>query len=162
MAATETRRPRPHFSGEGSMERRKVLSRPYGFTCVTARQLAHHPFQMASSIGFRMFSFLPSCYSSYGAWTLTPMGLSPTVHASLRWTHTSLLIRMTKVSLSRGTTRVSVRCVRDVVADAIQTIVFLFISHSFGRGYEYFTCQTISLYCVYYGHARELLLSSIR
>ena len=31
---------------------------------------------------------LPSCYSSYGAWTLTPVGLSPTVHASLRWTHT--------------------------------------------------------------------------
>src|SRR5258708_27290310 len=44
---------------------------------------------MASSIGFRMFSFLPSSYSSYGAWTLTPVGLSPTVHASLRWTHTS-------------------------------------------------------------------------
>ena len=32
---------------------------------------------------------LPSCYSSYGAWTLTPVGLSPTVHASLRWTHAS-------------------------------------------------------------------------
>jgi hypothetical protein len=39
------------------------------------------------SIGFRMLSFLPSCYSSYGAWTLTPVGLAPTVHASLRWTH---------------------------------------------------------------------------
>jgi hypothetical protein len=43
---------------------------------------------MALSMGFRMFSFLPSCHSSYGAWTLTPVGLSPTVHASLRWTHT--------------------------------------------------------------------------
>src|SRR6266567_3699706 len=42
---------------------------------------------MASSIGFRMLSFLPSCYSSYGAWTLTPVGLAPTDHASLRWTH---------------------------------------------------------------------------
>src|SRR6202167_3740983 len=42
---------------------------------------------MALSIGFRMLSFLPSCYSSYGAWTLTPVGLPPTVHASLRWTH---------------------------------------------------------------------------
>ena len=31
---------------------------------------------------------LPSCYSSYGAWTLTPVGLAPTVHGSLRWTHT--------------------------------------------------------------------------
>jgi regulation of enolase protein 1 (concanavalin A-like superfamily) len=35
-----------------------------------------------------MFSFLPSCYSSYGAWTFTPVGLAPTDHASLRWTHT--------------------------------------------------------------------------
>src|SRR5271163_552723 len=43
---------------------------------------------MASSIGFRILSFLPSCHSSYGAWTLAPVGLSPTVHASLRWTHT--------------------------------------------------------------------------
>ena len=45
--------------------------------------------KMASSIGFRIFSFHPSCYSSYGAWTLTPVGLAPTDHASLRWTHTS-------------------------------------------------------------------------
>src|ERR1035438_7218873 len=44
---------------------------------------------MASSIGFRILSCLPSCYSSYGAWTLTPVGLAPTDHASLRWTHTS-------------------------------------------------------------------------
>jgi hypothetical protein len=44
---------------------------------------------MASSIGFRIFSYLPSCYSSYGAWTFTPVGLAPTDHASLRWTHTS-------------------------------------------------------------------------
>jgi hypothetical protein len=29
----------------------------------------------------------PPCYSSYGAWTLTPVGLAPTDHASLRWTH---------------------------------------------------------------------------
>src|ERR1035438_6125892 len=49
---------------------------------------------MASSIGFRMLSFLPSRYSSYGAWTLTPVGLAPTDHASLRWTHrSSFLIR---------------------------------------------------------------------
>src|SRR5664280_2819811 len=27
--------------------------------------------------------------TGYGVWTLTPVGLSPTVHASLRWTHTS-------------------------------------------------------------------------
>ena len=43
--------------------------------------------KMALSIGFRIFSFLPSCYSSYGALTFTPVGLPPTVHASLRWTH---------------------------------------------------------------------------
>src|SRR5215475_13252968 len=28
-----------------------------------------------------------SCYPSYGAPTLTPVGLSPTGRASLRWTH---------------------------------------------------------------------------
>jgi len=44
--------------------------------------------KMASSIGFRIFSFLPSCYSSYRALTFTPVGLTPTVHASLCWTHT--------------------------------------------------------------------------
>ena len=43
---------------------------------------------MALSIGFRILSLLPSCYLSYGASTFTPMGLSRTVHASLRWTHT--------------------------------------------------------------------------
>ena len=42
---------------------------------------------MASSMGFRILSFLPSCHSSYGAWTFTPVGLAPTDHASLRWTH---------------------------------------------------------------------------
>jgi hypothetical protein len=30
---------------------------------------------------------LPSCYSSYRALTFTPVGLTPTVHASLCWTH---------------------------------------------------------------------------
>jgi len=44
--------------------------------------------EMALSIGFRIFSLRPSCYSSYGALTFTPVGLSPTVHPSLRWTHT--------------------------------------------------------------------------
>jgi hypothetical protein len=43
-----------------------------------------------------------------------------------------------------GTTPASVRCVRDVVVDAIQTIVFLFISHSLA-GLRISTCQTISL-----------------
>ena len=46
------------------------------------------PFSDGSSIGFRIFSFLPSCYSSYGAWTFAPVGLAPTDHASFRWTHT--------------------------------------------------------------------------
>ena len=32
--------------------------------------------KMALSIGFRSFSFLPSCYSSYGALTFTPVGLT--------------------------------------------------------------------------------------
>jgi hypothetical protein len=33
-------------------------------------------------------SQFPSCYSRYGAWALTPVGLAPTDHASLHWTHT--------------------------------------------------------------------------
>ena len=43
---------------------------------------------MALSVGFRIpVSPLRSCYPSYGAPTLTPVGLSPTERASLRWTH---------------------------------------------------------------------------
>ena len=43
---------------------------------------------MALSVGFRIpVSPLRSCYPSYGAPTVTPVGLSPTERASLRWTH---------------------------------------------------------------------------
>jgi hypothetical protein len=45
--------------------------------------------KMALSIGFRNLSFLPSRYPSYGALTFTPVGFTPTDHASLRWTHIS-------------------------------------------------------------------------
>ena len=60
--------------------------------------------KMASSIGFRIFSFLPSCYSSYWALTLTQVGLTPTDHASLRWTHTSrsLSVRFRERGLPEG------------------------------------------------------------
>jgi hypothetical protein len=67
---------------------------------------------------------------------------------------------MTKVSLSEGATLASLRCVRDVVVDAIQTIVFLFISRCLA-GLRISTCQTTSLDYVYYGHAMELLLPSL-
>jgi hypothetical protein len=43
---------------------------------------------MALSVGFRIpVSQLQSCYPSYGAPTITPVGLTPTERASLRWTH---------------------------------------------------------------------------
>jgi len=43
---------------------------------------------MALSVGFRVpVSQLQPCYPSYGAPTLTPVGLSPTERASLRWSH---------------------------------------------------------------------------
>ena len=46
---------------------------------------------MALSVGFRIpVSQLQSCYPSYGAPTFTPVGLSPTERASLRWTHNGL------------------------------------------------------------------------
>ena len=77
---------------------RKVRARPSDFSTFEAIwvHLRYGPatrspsLKMALSIGFRMLSFLPSCYSSYGAWTFTPVGLAPTDHASLRWTHTPL------------------------------------------------------------------------
>src|SRR5262249_59334476 len=43
--------------------------------------------RMASSMGFRTFGFPPACHSSDGALALTPVGLTPTEHASLRWAH---------------------------------------------------------------------------
>src|SRR3954454_21799095 len=43
--------------------------------------------RMASSMGFRTFGFPPACHSSYGALATTPVGLTPTEHASLRWAH---------------------------------------------------------------------------
>ena len=75
---------------------RKVRARPSGhdFRGHQKGSLALRPgdsltiHKMASSIGSRIFSFLPSCYSSYWALTLTQVGLTPTDHASLRWTHT--------------------------------------------------------------------------
>ena len=39
--------------------------------------------RMASSMGFRTFGFPPACHSSYGALAVTPVGLTPTEHASL-------------------------------------------------------------------------------
>jgi hypothetical protein len=46
-----------------------------------------HPYD-GSSVGFRILvSPLQPCYPSYGAPTFTPVGLSPTGRASLRWTH---------------------------------------------------------------------------
>jgi hypothetical protein len=43
--------------------------------------------RMALSVGFIRFVFLHECNPSYGDLTLTPVGLPPTEHASLRWTH---------------------------------------------------------------------------
>jgi hypothetical protein len=75
---------------------REVRARPSGFSTFEALwvYLRYGPVTRSPSLldGFvnrlQDLSFLPSCYSSYGARTLTPMGLSPTVHASLRRTHT--------------------------------------------------------------------------
>ena len=49
-----------------------------------------HPYD-GSSVGFRVpVSQLQPCYPSYGAPTLTPVGLTPTGRASLRWTHSAV------------------------------------------------------------------------
>ena len=57
-----------------------------GFTFVAARSLAHHP-QDGFVDWLHPLRFLRGCNPSYGALTLTPVGLSPTEHASLRWSH---------------------------------------------------------------------------
>src|SRR3954463_16300923 len=49
------------------------------------------------------FSFHHLCYPNYGALTLTPAGLSPAEHASLRWTHNrDLNISQTAYGLGAG------------------------------------------------------------
>ena len=42
--------------------------------------------KMASSIGYRSSVSFPPAIQATGLLTITPMGLSPTEHASLRWT----------------------------------------------------------------------------
>ena len=54
---------------------------------------------MALSASFIRFVSSTGCDSSYGALTFTPVGLSPTEHTSLRWTHVSIII--TVVSLRK-------------------------------------------------------------
>src|SRR5215831_19129874 len=41
-----------------------------------------------------------SCYPSYGAPTLTPVGLSPTERASLRWTHSDCFLEIYAPAMS--------------------------------------------------------------
>src|ERR1035437_6180726 len=69
---------------------------------------------MALSVGFRILvSQLRSCYPSYGAPTVTPVGLSPTERASLRWTHNVRFSKrcqtaMGRVEMWRGSSRLGV------------------------------------------------------
>ena len=44
---------------------------------------------MTWSIGFNSVGFPSGCYPSYGALALTPVGLTPTEHTCLIWTHPS-------------------------------------------------------------------------
>jgi hypothetical protein len=71
---------------EGSASEAILFGATCGFTSVTARRLAHHP--KDGFVGWlHRLRFLHLCNPSYGALTSTPVGLSPTEHASLRWTH---------------------------------------------------------------------------
>src|ERR1700722_13055626 len=51
------------------------------------------------------FSFHHLCYPNYGVLTLTPAGLSPAEHASLRWTHNASSSFSNKVGTVAGSTR---------------------------------------------------------
>jgi hypothetical protein len=68
-----------------------------GFTFVAARSLAHHP-QDGFVDWLHPLRFLRGCNPSYGALTLTPVGLSPTEHASLRWSHYGPKIRLSPLA----------------------------------------------------------------
>ena len=75
----------------GALLGAKIFEATCGFTCVTARGLAHHP--KDGFVGWlHRIRFLHPCNPSYGALTLAPVGLSPTEHASLIWTHISARI----------------------------------------------------------------------
>src|SRR5215831_1653255 len=58
-----------------------VFPQPARFTRVTARRLAHHPEDGFVS-WLHSLRFLHECNPSYGVLTLSPVGLSPTEHAS--------------------------------------------------------------------------------
>lgn len=64
-----------------------VLSRPYGFTALRPGDSLAILFRWLRQWASEWEVSFPPCHSSYGAWTFTPVGLAPTDHASLRWTH---------------------------------------------------------------------------
>ncbi len=62
--------------------------------------------KMALSIGFMDSSFPPpDAIQATGPLTLTPVGLTPTEHASLRWTHSSPHYRFAAELLSFSLSR---------------------------------------------------------
>ena len=58
--------------------------------------------KMALSIGFRSLVSLLSAIQATGLLTLAPVGLTPTEHASLRWTHPGAITRSTRFALERA------------------------------------------------------------
>src|SRR3954451_16642308 len=72
----------------------RLQARPSGVLTfeATMRSLLYGPVTRGLPWGglvdrLQSFSFHHLCYPNYGALTLTPAGLSPAEHASLRWTH---------------------------------------------------------------------------
>ena len=83
-------RPTPHAAFAQKREARPsgfVLSRPYGFTALRPGDSLTILFRWLRQWASEREVSFPPCHSSYGAWTFTPVGLAPTDHASLRWTH---------------------------------------------------------------------------
>src|SRR5262249_27116316 len=79
-----------------------------GFTDVTARGLAHHP-QDGVVARLHPRRVLGGCDRSYGGVCLLPsVGLTPTEHASLSWTHWSA--KSPRGSISRSTNRSRREC----------------------------------------------------
>src|SRR5215831_1149 len=73
-----------------------VFPQPARFTRVTARRLAHHPEDGFVS-WLHSLRFLHECNPSYGVLTLSPVGLSPTEHASFSldalWSKNSISLK---------------------------------------------------------------------
>src|SRR5262252_7667846 len=88
-----------------------------------------------------------SCYPSYGAPTLTPVGLSPTGRASLRWTHNDCFSENGETSAKGGSWPVSDRRLRSPTGLGLYTSVCSAISKASSTSMPRYLTVLSSLLC---------------